>query len=242
MILSDDKILHWLKEQFNIVPKDITRYRMAITTRQYQVLEFFGDAILDFIVSEYLIESFPIDQPGWFTKVRSRLVEEKNLSLVGKKIGLSEMAIIPSTSSKEHVTDSVVSDMVEAVLGAIYLDQGMRKCREVIENIFQLKKLSEKYPHQDTPVKICSEKGVVSSLQEFLAKKGFSPPDYETKETENESRPFFQTFITCSLAGQFFEAKGEGRSKKESKEKAAEVIFPEVIQFSKNFRLAKKLS
>ncbi len=99
--MNDEELRQWLQINLKVNPKDLNVYRMAITTRQYEVLEFFGDSVLGFMVSEYLIRKFTVDQPGWFTNVRSKLVEDNNLSLIAKKINLISVIALPTTSSKQ---------------------------------------------------------------------------------------------------------------------------------------------
>jgi len=110
--MNDQELTQWIQIKFGFIPNDLSRYRMAITTRQYEVLEFFGDSILGFVVTDYLVRNFPIDQPGWFTEVKSKLVEDKNLSKIAQSINLDSIIIIPSTSRREQITDRVLADVL----------------------------------------------------------------------------------------------------------------------------------
>jgi ribonuclease-3 len=255
--MNDQDLREWLKQQLGVIPKDIGRYRMALTMRQCEVMELFGDAVLGFVISEYLVATYPIDEPGWFTHVRAAVVENKNLTRIGNKIGLATAAIVPSTSSKEQVTGKVVADMLEALIGAIYIDQGFKKCKEVIHKLFDietqvLKIISVKDKEKlSNPQKakqkieervkaemlsLLEQPNPVSALQEFLAKKGESPPEYtEIGRTGEPHKPLFIVEATCKFRGRCIVAEGTGRSlNREARQNAAQNLLKKVIELYQN--------
>lgn len=91
-------------------------------------LEFLGDAILNFIVADYLFNKFPDEEEGFLTKVRAKIVNRNTLGDVGERIKLDSFILVGKNLSKSLVTNSksIVSDAVEALIGAIYLDSGMK--------------------------------------------------------------------------------------------------------------------
>jgi ribonuclease-3 len=254
--MNDQDLREWIRHHFKVTPKDLSIYRIALTLRQGEVLEHFGDSVLGFIVSEYLFENYSIDEPGWFTHVRSSLVENEHLTRIGKRINLAQAVILPKTSSKEHVTDRVLADRLEALIAAVYRDQGLKKCKEVVRTVFELSKEKiEKW--NDTQQNITSnpliqrqrleervmaellatleDKNSISALQEFLAKKGESPPEYtEIERTGVSHRPEFTLEATCKFRGRSLVAEGKGTSIKEARKHAAHALLHKVIELYKN--------
>lgn len=254
--MNDQELRQWIQKNFGLSPTDLNKYRMALTMRQYEVLELFGDAVLGFIVSEYLVTKYFIDEPGWFTHVRAELVENKNLTRIGNKIGIASVAIIPSTSTREQVTDKVVADMLEALIGAVYLDQGFKKCKEFVKKVFDLenkiiKKISsdnmdsvsnpqkarkrvEERVKEDVIASL-EQKDPVSAIREFLAKKGESPPEYsEIGRTGYPHRFLFTIEATCKFRGRRLVAEGTGNSIKEARKSAAQNLLVKVIELYKD--------
>ncbi len=193
--MNDQELSHWVQIKFGIVPQELSKYRKAITTRQYEVMEFFGDSILGFLVSEYLIKNYSVDQPGWFTQVRSQLVEDKNLSRIAQKINLSSIVIIPNTSTRSQITDRVLADILEALIGAIYLDIGLDKCRQVVSKLLDFDKIKNPYITNNYNYVEASSLNIenpISTLQELLAKYGISPLDYvDIGRRGNDHAPIF---------------------------------------------------
>ena len=243
-----------MQNNLGVSPRDLNKYKMALTVRQFEVLELFGDAVLGFVVSEYLVTEFSIDEPGWFTHVRAELVENKNLTRIAHRIGLASVAIIHSANTKEQLTDKVVADMLEALIGAMYLDQGLKKCKEVIKNLFELEKetLEDKFSDlenlsnpqkarksieervKEDIISSLEDKNPVSALQEFLAKKGEPSPEYsEIGRTGEPHEPLFTIEATCRFRGRHLVAEGTGKAIKIAKKSAAQNLLIKVIELYK---------
>jgi ribonuclease-3 len=232
--MNDQELSRWVQIKFGIIPQELSKYRKAITTRQYEVMEFFGDSILGFLVSEYLIKNYSVDQPGWFTETRSQLVEDKNLSRIAQKINLSSIVIIPNTSTRSQITDRVLADILEALIGAIYLDQGLDKCRQVVSKLLDFDKIKTPYITNNYNYVEASSLNIenpISTLQELLAKYGISPPDYvDIRRSGNDHAPIFTIRATCKFRGQSLIADGTGNSKKEAKKNAAAKLLLLVLK------------
>ena len=252
--MNDREMRQWIQKSLGVNPKDLNKYRIALTVRQFEVLELFGDAVLGFVVSEYLVTKYFIDEPGWFTHARAELVENKNLTRIANKIGLASVAIIHSKSNREQVTDKVVADMLEALIGAVYLDQGLKKCQEVIRKLFDLEKETIVENFSDTEIlsnpqkarqsieervkedifSSLEQKNPVSALQEFLIKKGESPPEYsEIGRAGEPHEPLFTIEATCRFRGRQLVAEGTGRTIKIAKKSAAQNLLVKVIALYK---------
>ncbi|MCC5636859.1 ribonuclease III [Nostoc sp. CHAB 5844] len=217
--MNDQSLTKWIQDEFGFIPNNLTEYRNAITLRKYQVLEFFGDSILGFVVAEYLVSNFRIiGKSGWFTKVKSNVVNDKNLSDIAKRINLKSIILIPSTSSIEQITDRVLADVIEALISAIYLDQGLDKCTQIVFKLLNLDKIDV---FSDT-----TDDNIISMLQEYLARLGYAPPKYtEVDKTGSDHTPIYTIKATCNVRGKELTAYGDGSSKKEAKKKAANELF-----------------
>ena len=93
-------------------------------------LEFLGDVVLDMTMAHYLYRNFPEAQEGELTKRKSRIVNRKNLNLLGKKMGLHHL--IKAKMRREDIHDTMVGNALEALIGAVYLDHGFDKTRNAL--------------------------------------------------------------------------------------------------------------
>ena len=93
-------------------------------------LEFLGDVVLDMTMANYLYRAFPDAQEGELTKRKSRIVNRKNLNLLGKNMGLHHL--IQAKMRREDIHDSMVGNALEALIGAIYLDHGFKKTQRAV--------------------------------------------------------------------------------------------------------------
>ena len=251
--MSEQRLRNWLQENFGINPKDLHKYKMAVTMQQYEVLEFFGDSVLGFIVAEYLVTQYEfIDQPGLFTHIKAKLVKNQNLAQIAEKMDLGSLAVIPSTSNREQIGAQMLADMLEALIGATYLDYGLETCQEIIKNLFNLeqttlkelivdgqpKARNSRELRKQVEAKVKEEnissvqhKNPVSALQEFLAKRGESPPEYtEVRRIGEPHLPTFTIKASCRFGGRQLSAKGEGKKLKEAKKNAAYKSLSRVLK------------
>ena len=137
---SEDK--HLAKSLANLlgfVPYNIDLYKQAfrhrsrgkeLTKAHNERLEFLGDAILSGIIGHYLFERFPYRDEGFLTKMRSRLVSGEQLNHISRRMGLQQF--IDKTSDVPLRDSSVSGDAFEALIGAIYLDQGYPTTRQFV--------------------------------------------------------------------------------------------------------------
>lgn len=179
-------------------------------------LEFLGDAILEFIVSEELYKSFPDKEEGYLTALRANLVNTQNLSLVAKKLDLGPALFLSKGEDDGggRENTSLLADTVEAIIGAIYLDQGLKAASEFVHlNLFS-----------DLESKVLEPlKDAKSRLQEKVQAMGFSTPKYKVAK---ESGPdHSKTFLVQVLVDNKILGEGEGKSKSEAEQNAAEAAL-----------------
>ena len=110
----------------------------SFTTNTNQRLEFLGDAILGLILADYLYAKFPDYTEGLLTDLRSELVRDQTLSIIGKQFGLGDYLILGKGENKSggREKESNIADAFESLLGAIFLDHGFTTVQKVIQTIF----------------------------------------------------------------------------------------------------------
>ena len=204
-----------LEESLGYTFRDGALLRRALThpsmgKEDNQRLEFLGDAVLQYIMSDRLYRDHPEDREGKLTHLRALLVCEAALSQVAEKLRIGEALMMDKgeemTGGREK--PSVLCDAMEAVLAAVYLDGGIEAARDVVERCWP-KPEEVSRPMQDA-------KGL---LQEELQKDGGETPFYAiTGHKGPDHAPLFEA--TVFSQGKAL-ATGEGKTKKQAEQAAA---------------------
>lgn len=133
---------HRIAQITGVQPSDITLYELAFRHSSAskrkddsgwsnnERLEFLGDAILGAIVAEHLYDRYPDENEGFLTSMRAKMVSRKNLNHIASELGLAPMVI--SRLDQQKPARSLLGDVLEALIGAIYLDSGMDATRSFI--------------------------------------------------------------------------------------------------------------
>ena len=187
----------------------------AQNTLSNERLEFLGDAILELCVSDYLYKQFPDCNEGNLTKLRAGAVCEGNLSKISKALGLGEhllFGIGASQNASMRANSTLLCDLVEAVIAAIYLDSGMKSASNFI-----MKFVIENTELND---KMFSPNDYKGRLQELLQRSGACNICYSILSEEGPDHDkLFRAQV--SLDGKSL-ADGVGKSKKEAEQNAAQ--------------------
>ena len=163
--LSEDKALYdAIKNIFGFYPGNIFLYKLALRHRSAakeinngarisnERLEYLGDAILSAIVADHLFKTFPLKDEGFLTEMRSRIVSRAQLNNLSQKLGI--VNLIQVSAESNNLYRSMKGDAFEAIVGAIYLDQGYEFTRKVlIEKVIRLHFDLEQLENTDTNYK-----------------------------------------------------------------------------------------
>ena len=108
-----------------------------IETDSYEQLEFLGDAVLDLIVTEILFERFPDENEGFMTKLRSKIVKGDSLAVLSSKMQLGSVVEVGERAKGQGIeySNSVLADIFEALIGALYKDKGYQKTFDFVSEI-----------------------------------------------------------------------------------------------------------
>ena len=182
-------------------------------------LEFLGDSVLGVVVTETLYRTHPDLSEGRLAKLRAAVVNARALAEVGRAIGLGEHVKLgrgeESTGGRDKA--SIVSDTVEAVIGAIHLSGGFEVSAEVVHRLF------------DPLIEAASAMGAgldwKTSLQELAAAHSLGVPEYVIEDAGPDHQ---KTFTAQVRVGESLYGNGTGRSKKEAEQAAAETAYGEI--------------
>jgi len=180
-------------------------------------LEYLGDAVLGLVVSEFLFKRFPDYDEGNLTKIKAALVNETMLSKIAGTFGLGQFVFLSAEEEKSggRLKPSIVADALEAVIGAIYLDGGLRPSSEFVK----------KFILDDYEILIKDESMInyKGELLERMQAAGRGIPRYEVVEEIGPDHT--KTFvISVSVDGSRL-GVGKGMSKKEAEQRAAKMAL-----------------
>lgn len=219
---KDKRFYAAVDDMFGFIPNNIELYKLALIHKSASIvladgqhinnerLEFLGDAVLESVSSDYLFIEFPDKNEGFLTKLRSKMVSRQMLNDVAKRIGLSDYVITHSSNnvSQKHI----YGDAFEAMMGAIYLDQGYDFVNRLLIN-----KIFVDYIKVDQLTQ--AETDFKSRLIEWCQKNHHTIHfDTENDKTYSSTHPFFYSKVLIDGIEMGY---GAGESKKEAEQRAA---------------------
>jgi len=177
-------------------------------------LEFLGDAILEFWVSDQIFNHFPNRPEGYLTNFRAKVVCTKSLAKIAQKLNLGNFLLLSRGEEKEggHQNHSLSANTLEALIGAIYKDQGLKVVQNFLKkNIFpQIQKITKEPTLKDYK----------SLLQEVVQKKGRVAPDYQLIKSSGPDHK--KTFVFAVLVNNQKIGEGKGKTKQTAQQNAAQ--------------------
>jgi len=214
-----------LEKILGIKIKDMALYEIALThrsavneqrdlTQHNERMEFLGDAVLELVVTEYLYNKFPKKEEGFLTSLRASLVKGDTLACVAKELSLGDLLKMSKGESKFGGRDktSLLSNTLEAMFGAIYLDQGIEVVKKIVA-----KRLT---PKLDAIIEAGDYIDAKSNFQQISQADYKLTPHY--KELSESGPDHDKTFEVAVYVGEKEYGRGKGSSKQIAQQKAAE--------------------
>ena len=185
--------------------------------KNYEKLEFIGDRVLGLVIANKLLELYPDEKEGIMDKKLANLVNKNKCYEIGKKLELHKYILVGNIKNKDKkektIQSKIVADCCEAVIGAIYIDQGLKVARSFILNSWKNElKFSDKL--------IIDSK---TRLQEYSLKKFKKLPKYKLLENSGpRHKPIFKVAVKISNTD-FISSSGD--SKKIAEQNAAKLLL-----------------
>jgi ribonuclease-3 len=205
------------------VPKDVSLFERALTHSSvggdsYERLEFLGDRVLGLVIARALYARYPDEPEGKLSRRYNALVAGETCAEVGRELGLPARIQLGKQARDDGAnhSDNVVGDVVEALLGALFIDGGLQAAEHFVLNAwagyFEGQVRAPQHPK--------------SALQELAAARGCKAPHYEVvSRTGAHHAPRFEIRVSVPRLG---EATAEGSSKQEAETAAAEALLSQV--------------
>jgi ribonuclease III len=195
----------------------------SVGSNNNERLEFLGDSILGFVIAQKLYDAFPDAAEGTLSRLRANLVNESSLAEVAREHNLGDYLRLGSGELKSggFRRDSILSDALEAIIGALFKDQGISACQEWIGRVFaeKLQELSADNWQKDPK----------TQLQELMQAKKMELPDYTL--VDMTGLPHEQIFtVKCTISLVSEPCIGKGVSRKKAEQAAAEIMLTKLIK------------
>jgi ribonuclease III len=214
-----------IEKLLNIKINNIDLYHEAFVHKSYlnenrkykykdnERLEFLGDAVLELVITNFLFHKLPKSQEGKLTSLRSALVRKENLAQISKKLDLGNLLLLSKGENASGGRDKpyLLANVMEALIGAIYLDQGFKIAEKfIVDNIV---------PSYSDIVKTQKYIDAKSRLQELSQDQFGHTPIYHVIKEDGPDHD--KVFITGVKVGENEMGQGNGKSKQQSEQSAA---------------------
>ncbi|MBH1992106.1 MAG: ribonuclease III [Sphingomonadaceae bacterium] len=210
----------WLKKLIGRAPHTPDRFAQALThgsakPDNYERLEFLGDRILGLIVAEWVYERFTGEPEGKLSRRFNALVSGETCAEIARGAGVATHLVLGKQARDDGAADSdnVLGDVMEALIGALYLEAGLDEARNLVRRLWA--------DRVDTQT--AAPRHPKSALQEWAAANRRKPPEYELKDRSGPHHALrFTVTVTIKGAG---EASATGGSKQEAETAAAKALL-----------------
>jgi ribonuclease III len=216
----------WLREQLSYQARDPALFRAALTHRSAagpnnERLEFLGDAVINLLIAQALYAAYPQADEGDLSRLRARLVSAGPLAEIALSIGLGAALQLGAGELKSggFRRESILADALEALCGAIFLDQGLDAVQGVVARLFasRLAQLPDPQTLKDAKTR----------LQEYLQSRSLPLPGYAVLAVHGEDHA--QSFrVSCEVPGLRLATQGQGSSRRRAEQEAAERMLAQI--------------
>jgi len=213
-------VASFVRDKLGHEPRDLGLFELAVTHSSvggpsYERLEFLGDRVLGMVIARALYERYPNEPEGHLSKRYNALVDRGSCAENGRELGLQPLIRLGRQAREDRASesDNVVGDVVEALIGALYLDGGLDVAQKFILKLWDAELSNQRRAPQHPK----------SALQELAAAKGVKAPLYEVvARTGAHHAPRFTVKVSVRTIG---EASAEGTSKQEAETAAAAALL-----------------
>jgi len=221
--LNDQARLAWLTQLIGRPPKQLELYAQALThgsasALNYERLEFLGDRVLGLVIGEWLFELFPQESEGRLSHRLNALVAGEVCALIARDIGVQPYIVLGKQARDDGAIDStnVLGDIMEALIGALYLDGGIEDVRQLLRRLWVSR--------------VEAADGIIkhpkSALQEWAAANKRKTPEYVLADRSGPDHALkFTVTVSIKNVGS---ASATGNSKQEAETLAARALLDQI--------------
>ncbi len=221
--MSSGEIEKFVRQQLGYQPNDLALFELAFThssvsRESYERLEFLGDRVLGMVIANALYRRYPNEPEGYLSRRYNGLVDRETCAENGREIGVPALIKLGKQAREDGAnrSENVVGDVVEALIGALFIDGGIEAAERFILKLWEPDLASQRRAPQHPK----------SALQELAAAKGCKPPEYEVVgRTGAHHAPKFTIRVSVAKLG---EAMAEGSSKQEAETAAATALLSQL--------------
>jgi ribonuclease-3 len=204
-------------------PRNLELFERALThssmrRESYERLEFLGDRVLGLVIASALYQRYPNEPEGQMSRRYNALVARETCAEIGRELGLPRLIRVGKQAREDRASesDNVIGDVVEALIGALYVDSGVEAAQRFI--------LAAWGPFLEGQAR--APEHPKSALQELAAARGLRAPEYElVSRTGAQHAPHFTIRVSVPRLG---EAEAEGSSKQEAETAAAAALLDQL--------------
>jgi ribonuclease-3 len=196
----------------------LTHSSLRASSADNERLEFLGDRVLGLAMAQLLFARFPSENEGSLAKRHTALVQQKALAAVAREIGLSTHLKLSGGEAKSGgaVKDKILSDAVEALVGAVFLDGGYKAADQLVQNLWRPLLAGQDAPPEDAK----------SALQEWAQARGLPLPKYkQISKSGSDHAPQFEVEVTVEGIAP---ARATAASKRAAEKAAAEKLIAHI--------------
>jgi ribonuclease-3 len=215
--------LHRLQQRLQYQFVSLSLLQRALTHRSYssthyERLEFLGDSVLSLAVSDWLYQRLGTLPEGDLSRIRANLVKEDALFQLAEKLQLSEVVLLGEGELRSggKKRPSILADVLEAILGAVYLDGGFVAAQALVQRLLQGVELGDQ-----TQI---FNKDPKTALQEWLQARKMQLPAYTVAATQGAAHQQ-RFFVDCEITEWGLKERGEGVSRRSAEKEAAQAML-----------------
>ena len=186
----------------------------------FETLEFIGDSVLGFVITKFLFDQYESKQEGFLTKARTKLVRGETLANIAKILGLEKMVVMDEKGMRNGWNNNpkILEDVFEALIGALYMDLGLRHAKEFVLRIYN----DPKYIDLNL---IMIDDNFKDHLMRYCQLNNWQLPEYRVS---GHHEGIF--YIDIYVNGQFM-SRGAAKSKKQAEQNAAKLFFEQLKKY-----------